>query len=540
MTGAAPRPPVLPLAALGAILTLSAFLQFYRLDDLQHFQGDEGMSVLTARALIVDHQFPVYGLALAVGSAHIGPLFDYLIALPLWLFHYNPTAAVALNGLCQVLAVGLCYGLLARHGGGRIAGLVAALVLATSQEVVYYSRFLWPNMLPCMVLLIFWSLLELSQGRRYHLALLGIWTGVALQLQPTSVLLAPFFVLYLLLFRPSAWSRRYALLGLAAMLLLFAPVIVHELTHHLVETRAWLAYGHHRNGGYDRALGPTLARVSVLSWRLLGIHQAVWAIGLGAALGVGVCIRAAEGAALARLLLLYSAVCLLGFLFFGSALRPHYMMPLFPVPALALGLLAGHWPAMATGRSLSPRLIAVARRLPLVRRWLAVAAAVGLGAINVQHTWQAGFLLDNFQITLAPERSNRITLGEMRQTAGAIVADAADRPFNLLFIAPDDQPFAYRALLLAMGGRLSLHPAGLRFLVVQPPNWRSAHWPPWARALTTCVGAPPTHFAAALVWTLPGRCVAAHRPMPQPSPPGGKTDARNMDAQRSGGDPRPQ
>jgi len=345
MTGAAPRPPVLPLAALGAILTLSAFLQFYRLDDLQHFQGDEGMSVLTARALIVDHQFPVYGLALAVGSAHIGPLFDYLIALPLWLFHYNPTAAVALNGLCQVLAVGLCYGLLARHGGGRIAGLVAALVLATSQEVVYYSRFLWPNMLPCMVLLIFWSLLELSQGRRYHLALLGIWTGVALQLQPTSVLLAPFFVLYLLLFRPSAWSRRYALLGLAAMLLLFAPVIVHELTHHLVETRAWLAYGHHRNGGYDRALGPTLARVSVLSWRLLGIHQAVWAIGLGAALGVGVCIRAAEGAALARLLLLYSAVCLLGFLFFGSALRPHYMMPLFPVPALALGLLAGLWSA---------------------------------------------------------------------------------------------------------------------------------------------------------------------------------------------------
>ncbi|HXT36078.1 MAG TPA: glycosyltransferase family 39 protein, partial [Chloroflexota bacterium] len=241
---------------------LSAFLQFYRLNDLQHFQGDEGLSVLAVRALIINHQFPVSGLALAVGSAHIGPLFDYLIALPLWIFHYDPTAAVALNGICQVLVVGLCYGLMTRHGGGRVAGLAAALVLATSQEVVYYSRFLWPNMLPCLVVLSLWSLLELRQGRQRHLALLGIWTGVALQLQPTAVLLAPFYLLYLLVFRPPIRSWRYALLGLAAMLLLFAPVIVHELTHGLVETRAWLAYGHHRNGGYDRALGPTLARVA--------------------------------------------------------------------------------------------------------------------------------------------------------------------------------------------------------------------------------------------------------------------------------------
>src|SRR5579862_4394072 len=100
--------------ALALILGLSAFLQFYRLDSLQSFHGDEGILVLAARALVVQHQFPVYGLALAVGSAHIGPLFDYLIALPLWLSGFNPTAAVAMNALCQVLAVGLCYGLLVR------------------------------------------------------------------------------------------------------------------------------------------------------------------------------------------------------------------------------------------------------------------------------------------------------------------------------------------------------------------------------------------------------------------------------------------
>ena len=277
--------------ALALILGLSAFLQFYRLNDLQHFQGDEGILVLAARALIVDHVFPVYGLALAVGNAHIGPLFDYLIALPLWLSSLNPTAAVALNGVCQVLAVAICYGLLSRYGGGRLAGLVGAVVYATAQEVVYYSRFLWPNMFPCLLLLILWSLLALREDRQGHLALLGIWLGVALQLQPTGVLLVPFLALYLALFRPRLRSWRYALLGLLAFVLLFAPAIIHDATHGLVETKAWLDY---RHGGtpHDRAIGHTLPRLLVLLQRLLGVRQASLAAALGIALALGVASRA--------------------------------------------------------------------------------------------------------------------------------------------------------------------------------------------------------------------------------------------------------
>ena len=46
------------------------------------------------------------------------------------------------------------------------------------------------------------------------------------------------------------------------------------------------------------------------------------------------------GATLARMLLIYSGICLAGYLFFGSQLRPHYAMPLFPVPALVARLSA--------------------------------------------------------------------------------------------------------------------------------------------------------------------------------------------------------
>lgn len=524
------------VALLALILALSAFLQFYRLDDLQHFQGDEGLIALAVRAIFVQHVFPVYGLALAVGSAHIGPLYDYLIALPLWLSRLNPTAGVAVNGAFQVLAVGLCYALMARYGGGCLAGLVAALTFATAQEVVYYSRFMWPNMFPCMVILIVWSLVALRTGRQQHLALLGVWLGAALQLQPTGILLVPLLALYALLFRPPIRSVPYAALGMLAFLLLFAPSIVHDLTHNLVETRAWLAYSHHGNGRTDRALLPTLARVRVLLQRLIGVHQDGLAAALGAALGAGLIARAllpegsrapdgdargerapladdgpAPGATLARLLLLLCAVCLAGYLFFGSQLRPHYAMPLFPVPALALGLLAGRWPQIFQTAASPWR--GAGNAPALLRRTAAVLVALALAASNVQHTWQAGFLLDRFQITIVPERSNRITLGQMRRVSAWIVRQAGTRNFNLLFIAPDDQPQAYETLLLAAGGHLSGHPARLRFLVVQPPDWRPDRWPAWARTLAFCSATPaPQRFAAALVWKLadPTACAMIH------------------------------
>jgi hypothetical protein len=92
----------------------------------------------------------------------------------------------------------------------------------------------------------------------------------------------------------------------------------------------------------------------------------------------------------------------------------------------------------------------------------------------------------------------------MRPVADAIARQAAGRRFNLRFIAPDDTPDAYEALLLAHGAHVSPHRAPLRFLVVQPPDWRPARWPRWAQQMAACAGVPPRRFAAALVWQLHG------------------------------------
>jgi 4-amino-4-deoxy-L-arabinose transferase-like glycosyltransferase len=492
-------------AMLALVLALSAFLQFYRLNDLQHFQGDEGILVLAARALIVAHQFPAHGLALATGHAHIGPLFDYLIVPPLWLFGLNPTAAVALNGASQVLAVALCYALIRRYTGSAVAGLAGAVVSATAQEVVYYGRFLWPNMLPCLVLLIFWSLLAWSDGRDKHCALLGIWLGTALQLQPTAVLLIPFTVLYLVLFRPPLPRLRYPLLGIASFLALFAPAIVEDLTHGLVETKAWLEYSD-QGSATNRALGPTFSRLGVLLQRLVGLHQSELALGLGLLFLTTLLrvmlpgqVKGRTGIGnLTAMLLLYCLVMLAGYIFYGSQLKPHYIMPLFPIPGLLLGVLAVPWSGL--------RPITAG-----VWRAAVMAIAITLAIVNVRQTWAANFLLDRYQITISPRSSNLITLEQMRQVSSFITRQADGRAFNLLFTAPDDGPEAYTALLLSEGARVSGHHRPLRFLIVQPADWQVSRWPPWARVLAACDGARERRFMAARVWMIRGTCTATVR-----------------------------
>jgi hypothetical protein len=176
-------------------------------------------------------------------------------------------------------------------------------------------------------------------------------------------------------------------------------------------------------------------------------------------------------------------------------LKPHYIMPLFPIPGLVLGLLAAPWSSI-------PPILVGAWRTSIV------AIAIALAIVNVRHTWAAGFLLDRYQITISPQSSNLITLGRMRQVSAFIKRQADGRAFNLLFTAPDDGPEAYTALLLSEGARVSGHHRPLRFLIVQPADWQASRWPSWVHVLTACGGARETHFTAARVWMIPGPCDA--------------------------------
>jgi hypothetical protein len=151
-----------------------------------------------------------------------------------------------------------------------------------------------------------------------------------------------------------AWRPRFGLrqIGLAVglVVLLFAPSIVYDATHHFAETRAWLQYAAVvRPGGTQQSgLGPGrgLGALATFGRRALGLHSQTWAVAL-LLLGTVAVLLYATGwaghkrAVLARLLLLWTAVYLLALSFYHGAIHPHYVEPLYPLPFIALGLLCG-------------------------------------------------------------------------------------------------------------------------------------------------------------------------------------------------------
>lgn len=476
---------------LGAILATSAVLQLLRINDWQTFSDDQAMQMNVLHGMLVDHHLPLLGMALSVGSAHIGPLFYYLLALPLWLGqalvgYLDPTAGVIMIGLFQVATVYLLYRLCLLVGAPW-AGLCCAGLYATSGLVVYWSRFLWPNIAPFFVVLALYALLALAQGRPRFLPLLAGSLAAAAQMQPTAVLLIPVAAIWLLAVRPRV-TPRLALLSSGIVVLLFAPVIAYDLTHHLAEARAWLAYATTVRPGAaaHNGLAGGLHELAQLGWQAVGLRtrSRVELLLAVAALAVVACALGLAGrprALLARLLVLWSLLYLLAFALYRGALHPHYVEPLYPLPFLAIGLLldlvaTASLPVLAALgswlRAARPRRWALAG---VTLRAASVALVVGLAVTNVRHLWADQFGLDAFQLdSPAQVPGSQVTLGEMRGAASLIARSAAREPYSFLLAVRDGDGggFAYLQRQASAPPAISLDP--LQFLLVEP-----ADRPPW-------------------------------------------------------------
>ena len=512
-------------AALGAILLLSVVLQFYRLNDWQYFSDDQATQLNVMHGLLVDHHVPLRGLALSVGQAHIGPLFYYMLALPLWLGRLDPTAGVAMIGLFQVATVYLLYRLCLRVGLPW-AGLCVAALYASSELVVYWSRFLWPNTAPFFVVLALYALVALAQGHGRYLILLAGSLAAVVQMQPTAVLMVPVaiaWVVALLVTRHVRVTRRTILASVGLALLLFAPIIAYDLTHAFAETRAWLAYGTTVQPGAtgQRGLRHGVAAFELFAWRLVGFRTrgpVDLLLGL-ATLATAISATGVLGrsrAVLARLLLVTGVLYLLAFSLYRGTLHPHYAEPIYAVPFLSIGLLVD---LVVT----TPARVAdvLGRRLPATHathfvqgRWrqvvqgtLYVGTAVvvlGLVTANVRHLWTNSFALDLYQLdSPADAQGNHTGFGEMRQAVALIGRDAAGHPYDFLTAVRDGSGGGYEYLVRHTENPPATAPnLPLQYLLVQPADRPPWLWPAGTRARWSGASGAFARLPHLLLWRL--------------------------------------
>lgn len=369
---------------LALIVGLAAYTRLSGLD-LVEFKYDEAAVGNLARALVEGRQLPLAGIVSSAGVAN-APLFIYLMALPL---AFSPSAALATGflGLLNVGAVFLCYRLGSQYFGKRV-GQVSSLLLAASPWATYFSRKIQAQdaLIPFTIVFATFLFGFALKGRPRDLAGMLLALALTIQLHLAGLALAPVALVALLLFRGQVrargllwglglaaasfvpygiwqWSQGGAELG-QALARVQGAVADLEPAAKALDMMGGLVYAYLAPGVADLADG---SLIDGLYWAEVGL----FVLSLGY-LAWAVIKDRAQRDKLA-LLLLWGVLPTLFFTWRSFAFYPHYLLVVFPMPYLALGLLVSRGEGWARGTAIQAR--------PKAVSWLATSA------------WAAGMLL---------------------------------------------------------------------------------------------------------------------------------------------------
>lgn len=293
-------------AVLVALFLLAAVLRFYRVAAYMPFGGDEGRDALIVRALLVNHHLPLLGSGTSVGNLYLGPLYYYMMALPMAIWWLNPIGPVVQIGVIGLVAGGILYWL-ARRWFGVWPALAALSLYSVSYILVQFAHgSINAHPGPLFALLAVLGLDQVKRtGNNLWLILTGLAAGAIIQTHYMALVFLPAIGLIGLYAIATTKHRRNLLPGLllavAAFLVVQSPLIVYDLRHHGQNLRAFEAIilgqgagqagqglnlsglGHHliviyRDTLVGAYLGAQQAWLTGLLMVALGLGEVAWAV----------------------------------------------------------------------------------------------------------------------------------------------------------------------------------------------------------------------------------------------------------------------
>ena len=365
-------PTWLEVLAITAVLILAAVFRM-GWPGLAEFKADEARLLALAWEMADGRAFPLRGISSSVGISNF-PTSVWLYAVPLvvWGHVYS---AVLWTGLLNTAAVGLTYWLVRRYWGWQ-AALVAAFMLAVSPWAIMHSRKIWAQNL-LLPFVLGWGIsagLALVEQRQRWLIPMLVCAAVAVQIHLAAVSILLATAVLLLIFRQRvAW--RWVGWGLGTAVVLVIPFLIHvvrqgtrglvafmEVTerssaggfswqpilHTARLMTGWQLHALAGPSGYEAYLAqlpPILMPLIWVVWGLLavlGLAYMGWLAWVGWGDASAVTRRTAE---MSLLLLVWLGAAVATFIWFPTPVELHYLLPIYPVPYVAAGvLLAWLWP----------------------------------------------------------------------------------------------------------------------------------------------------------------------------------------------------
>jgi len=185
--------------ALGIIILLAAFLRLYRISDYMTFLGDEGRDALIVKGILEGH-FTLLGPRSSAGDFYVGPLYYYMMAPFLWLWHLDPVGPAIMIAILSIITVWFIF-YLAKKFMGTIAALTAASLYAVSPLVITYAHSSWnPNPMPLFTLATFYCVYNAIKKQSLKLFFLtGILYGMSLELHYIEIFVGVTILFFVLL-----------------------------------------------------------------------------------------------------------------------------------------------------------------------------------------------------------------------------------------------------------------------------------------------------------------------------------------------------
>jgi 4-amino-4-deoxy-L-arabinose transferase-like glycosyltransferase len=152
-------------------------------------------------AKILQGNLAFLGAPFPFGGFSLGPVYEYLIAIPIWLMGPDPIQPALFSALLFVATVYLLY-IVGKQFFNKEAGIFAAGVYAVSSFTISYVYQSWQiDMLPFFALLLLWAIFRAAASARPWLYYLfaGYLLGICLQLHYAAFFVPFLMVLYLLI-----------------------------------------------------------------------------------------------------------------------------------------------------------------------------------------------------------------------------------------------------------------------------------------------------------------------------------------------------
>jgi glycosyltransferase involved in cell wall biosynthesis len=407
------------------ILLVAGFFRLYKIDQYMTFLGDEGRDVIVVRDMLLGHKFTLIGPGTSIGSMYLGPLYYYLMLLPLWLANFSPVGPAVQIAIFGIATGGLVWWI-GRQWFGRAAALMMAFLYAISPVVIIYSRSSWnPNIMPFFALLAMYSIWKVWRfGYWRWLVLCAVSLAFVLNSHYLGLLLIPPVGLYWLLSGKNPSRTKYSLISLFVFLLLLSPLFLFDLRHNWTNTHALSQFFSVRQSTVNlkpyKAI-PNLLPLwtDIVTTLLAGKDKVVGQI-LAIVMVAGVALVAyfRKGKQNFRdfiFILVWITSGLIGLGLYKQHIYDHYFGFLFPALFLLLGFI-----------------IQVLSSHRLIRLATGIALLV-LFSVNLSHN----------PFLSTPNQQMQRT----REISNFIVTESQGEPFNLALISKTNYDAAYRYFL---------------------------------------------------------------------------------------------